>query len=309
MTARSTASTRDARDLLVDGAGGRVVPLELERGVDVAQHGADARAVADDDRRAEQRAAADEPLRGADQLHAPARVDAVGARAVLAGHLPHARVDAERRERAREPLALGAEAVVGARRRDRRARRRRRSPAKRRGRRRRGRRAAAARARSRARARRRPRPRSRAAACRACRRPRSAPAGRRAASTAARAPRRASAARGRPRARGRPNRRPRSAPAARAVDSRRLRAATLKRMTTSVPPDSGARTSAESATWAISPSPRPEPRAVDARGEPRALVADVDAHVVARRARPRSSPCPAPRGRGRRAARRSWPPR
>ena len=52
-------------------------------------------AVADDDRRAEQRGAAHEPLGGADQLHAPARVDAVGARAVLARHLADAGVDAE----------------------------------------------------------------------------------------------------------------------------------------------------------------------------------------------------------------------
>ena len=47
-------------------------------------------------------------------LTLPARVDAVGARAVLARHLADARVDAERRERAREPRALVAEAVVGA---------------------------------------------------------------------------------------------------------------------------------------------------------------------------------------------------
>ena len=105
---------RDARDLLVDGAGGGGVPGELERGVDVVEDRADARAVADDDRGAEQRAAADEPLGGADQLHPPARVDAVGARAVLARHLAHARVDAERAQRARQPLALGGEALVGA---------------------------------------------------------------------------------------------------------------------------------------------------------------------------------------------------
>ena len=51
-------------------------------------------------------------------------------------------------------------------------------------------------------------------------------------------------------------------------------------MTTSVPPVSGARTSAESATWAISPRPEAEARAVHARREPAALVADVEAHVI-----------------------------
>ena len=99
---------RDARDLLVERARGGLLPLEVEGGVDVAQDGPDARAVADDHRRAEQRGAAHEPLGRADQLHAPARVDAVGARAVLARHLADARVDAEALERAREPFPLVA---------------------------------------------------------------------------------------------------------------------------------------------------------------------------------------------------------
>ena len=71
-------------------------------------------AAADDHRRAEQRGTAHEPLGGADQLHPPARVDAVGPRAVLARHLADAGVDAEAAQRARQPLPLGREAVMGA---------------------------------------------------------------------------------------------------------------------------------------------------------------------------------------------------
>ena len=114
MTAASTASSVTPATSSSTAPAVVGVPGELERGVDVVEDRADAGAVADDDRGAEQGAAADEPLGGADQLHPPARVDAVGARAVLARDLAHARVDAERAQRARQPLALGGEALVGA---------------------------------------------------------------------------------------------------------------------------------------------------------------------------------------------------
>ena len=51
-------------------------------------------------------------------------------------------------------------------------------------------------------------------------------------------------------------------------------------MTTSVPPVSGVRTSAESATWAIRPSPRPRSGTVDPRGQSGSLVEDVEADVI-----------------------------
>ena len=56
MTAASTSSSVTPGTSSSTAPAVGVVPLEVERGVDVAQHGAHARAVADDDRRAEQRA-------------------------------------------------------------------------------------------------------------------------------------------------------------------------------------------------------------------------------------------------------------
>ena len=60
------------------------------------------------------RAAGHDPLPDPGELHRPAGVHAVAAGAVLAGHLPHARVHAQPAQRPREPLGRALEALVDA---------------------------------------------------------------------------------------------------------------------------------------------------------------------------------------------------
>ncbi len=87
-----------ARNLVLDGADRRWIPLEAHRLVDRDERVSHALAPADDDDAPHMGRAADEALAHPHQLGAPARVDTVLAGAVLACHFSDACVDAERAE-------------------------------------------------------------------------------------------------------------------------------------------------------------------------------------------------------------------
>src|ERR1051325_2196743 len=89
---------RDVGGGVLDRTGGGWGPVEVECRVDVAERGADGVAAADEHDGREEGGAADDALGRADDLDA-VEVDAVGARAVLAGQLADLRVEAERAQR------------------------------------------------------------------------------------------------------------------------------------------------------------------------------------------------------------------
>src|SRR5205814_3550476 len=104
---------RDVRRDILDRAGGRRLPVELERRVDVGEGGADGVAAADEDDGCEERRAADDPLRRAGDLD-PVEADTVPAGAVLAGQLADLRFEPERAQRRDDPRGAGLEARLDA---------------------------------------------------------------------------------------------------------------------------------------------------------------------------------------------------
>ena len=100
--------------LVLERARGRRIPVRAESLVDRHQPPANPLAPADHDHRPAMGSAGDQPLADADQLRAPAGVDAPGARAVLTGDLTHPRVDAQPAERGGEQFGHLPEALCRA---------------------------------------------------------------------------------------------------------------------------------------------------------------------------------------------------
>ncbi len=111
----------DARDLVGHGAGGLGPPVQRQGPVDRHQHVVHPLGAVHHHHAAHVGGARDQPLAHPHQLALPAGVHAVRTRAVLARHLTHPRVDAQRRERAHhqarghvEPLGhTRARVIVG----------------------------------------------------------------------------------------------------------------------------------------------------------------------------------------------------
>ena len=80
---------------LADRSARRRIPFDAEGGFDIGEHRTDRIRILDDDGRRKQPRPGDHTLRGADRLDPPGHIDAVFARAVFAGNLAEAGVDAQ----------------------------------------------------------------------------------------------------------------------------------------------------------------------------------------------------------------------